>query len=134
MNKLSFSGILTNFNKELLDELFPRTLYDITFTTDSNIKYKAKDVQMRIGMRDIDNNEVRRGDYILYAHDRLGLIYARVIYATYYRVCIYPLHEDATKRKSYLWNGKFYLVVEDDVPEKIKSLAGTAKKAAEWWL
>lgn len=130
MNKLSFSGILANFNKELLDELFPRTLYDITFTTDNNIKYKVKDAQMR----DIDNNEVRRGDYILYAHDRLGLIYARVIYATDYKVCIYPLHEEATERKSYLWYGKFYLVVEDDVPEKIKSLAGTAKKAAEWWL
>jgi hypothetical protein len=85
-------------------------------------------------MVDIDGNELLRGDYVLYVHDRLGLIYARIIYNTPYKVCLFPLHEKASKRKTYLYRDKkTYLLPEDEVPQEIKNLALLVKMAHEYW-
>jgi hypothetical protein len=91
--------------------------------------------EKKMKFTDIDGNEILRGDYILYTHKRLGLIYARVIYHTYYKLYIAPLHEKATQRKTSLrGNARFYLLPEDEVPQTVKELAGTYNRAGEWWL
>ncbi len=85
-------------------------------------------------LKDIDNNALHRGDYILYVHRRLGLTYGRVIHHTEYGgIKIVNVEEFNSARVTLGPNAKVYLLDEDSIPDTIKENADNHKFSLEWW-